>query len=342
MTLLWQKIYKEQEDKIFSGMFSKGDIFHTVKGLAEEYNVSTATSRRVLAELKSKGYIKGVKRVGNIVCRDISERKLYLVLAGGQEAATKDMNPLLFANLFMQMSKKISELGLKINTVSESKMFEEDTENDIFIAVYSSVWGNCRDVVQRSKGRVVFCNSPFEIDGAYSVVIDFDAAFMKVIGKLVDAGHRKIAFLDSWDESWWHSAMLVSYIKALQEYNITFDQKLIKYVDMDSGQDFRLILNQFMSMANPATAVFCANDTIAINLLSYCARNDISVPLELAICGFYNQYETQLTSPRITTVETFSERIGEESVNMAYDLIEGKEIEKCRKITPKLIVRQSI
>ena len=70
----------------------------------------------------------------------------------------------------------------------------------------------------------------------------------------------------------------------------------------------------------------------------------ISIPNEIGIAGFANEPFTELTDPGLTSVEQFSERMGQEAADLLIAEIEEKhqKIEPSTiKIKPELIIRQS-
>ncbi|MHC4873019.1 MAG: substrate-binding domain-containing protein [Planctomycetota bacterium] len=342
MAVLWKKIYSEQKQKIVCGSFKKGDLFHTVQGMADEYCVSTATSRRVLAELKSDGLIKGIRHIGNVIARDIFESKIYLVLAEGQESAGSNVNPLLIADLFMEMSREISSHGIKVETVSEKKMLNSKNSKDIFIAVYSSSWGNCREIIKHAKGRIIFCNPPFAIENACSVLPDVESGIHRAIDHFVSKGHKRIAYAACRGAPWWHAERMKAYISGLEKNNIPFEPDLVKTANFNSYQDLEEIVDQLIQKTSPVRALLCMNDTAALKILEFCKSWNIKVPEDLAICGCNNINEGSCSTPQLTTIDMFAGRVGAESAKLAFDLISGFNPEKVRKVKPELILRETV
>ena len=64
---IWKRIFDEEVRKLHDGEYPAGKPFSSVNALAEKYQVSTATSRRVLAELARAGAVRNVPRRGSIV-----------------------------------------------------------------------------------------------------------------------------------------------------------------------------------------------------------------------------------------------------------------------------------
>ena len=64
---IWKRIFDEEVRKLHNGEYPAGKPFSSVNALAGKYRVSTATSRRVLAELARAGAVRNVPRRGSIV-----------------------------------------------------------------------------------------------------------------------------------------------------------------------------------------------------------------------------------------------------------------------------------
>ena len=92
------------------------------------------------------------------------------------------------------------------------------------------------------------------------------------------------------------------------------------------------------------TAIFCANDEMAIGCIHEIKSNGLRVPHDISVLGFDDIRYAEVTDPPLTTVSQPAEEIGERvmyrlcrSLGTGYD--ENTEAE----IVPhKLVVRQSV
>ena len=73
-----------------------------------------------------------------------------------------------------------------------------------------------------------------------------------------------------------------------------------------------------------ATALFGANDRIALNLLFECQRQDIAVPDQISIVGFDDLEIGRWCEPSLTSISQPLEEIGRRAIEMLLQQIQGK------------------
>lgn len=160
---------------------------------------------------------------------------------------------------------------------------------------------------------------------------------------LTSKGHSRIGFING--EPWMDASAdrLTGYRQALATADIPFDPDLVRVGDWlpESG---RL---QFMDLAkldNPPTAVFCANDMMAVGAMQ--AANDLGlrIPEEVSIIGYDDQVVAGYTRPPLTTLVLPNYEMGRKAAELLLDIaVHGKEPHaKLIKIDGPIIERQSV
>ena len=124
-----------------------------------------------------------------------------------------------------------------------------------------------------------------------------------------------------------------------------FDLPAANVVD-DNGWDIGNgyhAMAKLASLPNPPRAVMAFNDLPAIGALQYCRERHIAVPGEVAIAGFDNLPETQVTHPPLTTVEYPHAEMGRLAIQTLLDTIRssGERVSGCSRLHPRLLVRGS-
>ncbi|ACS84082.1 gluconate operon transcriptional repressor GntR [Musicola paradisiaca] len=74
-------------------------------------------------------------------------------------------------------------------------------------------------------------------------------------------------------------------------------------------------------------SVFCTNDDLAIGAMFECQRQGIRVPEEIGIAGFHGHDIGQVTVPRLTSILTPRERIGETGATQLLARLNGETVE---------------
>jgi DNA-binding LacI/PurR family transcriptional regulator len=90
------------------------------------------------------------------------------------------------------------------------------------------------------------------------------------------------------------------------------------------------------------TAVFSANDHMALGLLLACREAGVRVPEDISIVGFDSMPESEFYAPPLTTVLQDFQAVGRTSIQVLLGMIERNEFPVSRSnIDPRLVVRSS-
>jgi LacI family transcriptional regulator len=118
---------------------------------------------------------------------------------------------------------------------------------------------------------------------------------------LLQAGHRRIGFING--ETWQDAAKdrLKGYRQALATADLLYDEHLVRDGDWSSGKGFELTLS-LMREPNPPTAIFCANDLMAIGAIEALKQLGLRVPEDVSVMGYDDQEIARHTHPPLTTV----------------------------------------
>ena len=195
---------------------------------------------------------------------------------------------------------------------------------------------------------VVQCSQYTSIPNAYAVTVDDENAAYHAVSHLIETGKRKIAFVGMGIEEGegcistnFSKDRLIGYRRALEDNGITFNPKLVKYSDnsYESGAQSAIKL---LEQQIPFDSVFCVTDNLAVACLNTFKEAGYRIPEDIAVCGFDNQEISEMTNPKLTTVDQPFYEIGYESMRMLESIIKC-EISTGRRvlIEHKLIKRGS-
>ncbi|MFM2058623.1 MAG: hypothetical protein RLY71_3008 [Pseudomonadota bacterium] len=118
---------------------------------------------------------------------------------------------------------------------------------------------------------------------------------------LIAAGHSRIGFING--EPWMEAAKdrLKGYRRALATADLPFDPALVRDGDWMSGGGFDATM-ALMQLARPPSAIFCANDLMALGALEALAQLGKRVPDDVAVLGYDDQEISRHTHPPLTTM----------------------------------------
>lgn len=157
---------------------------------------------------------------------------------------------------------------------------------------------------------------------------------------LVKLGHRHIAVLTSDNPTENLNHRMNGFKKVVQEHQLTVDlqRDVIRApLTKDGGyQATRAVLQ------TGASAVFAANDEMAIGLLRGLHEQGVKVPTDLSVIGYDNIYLDDYVYPRLTTVQQPIFDLGAGATSMLIDQINHNSNESHVQSFPvKLIERDS-
>ena len=89
------------------------------------------------------------------------------------------------------------------------------------------------------------------------------------------------------------------------------------------------------------TAVFLANDRMAIGLLHSMRERGVEVPSRLSVVGFDDLEEAEYCWPPLTTVRQDFRELGARAMKLLLDELSGNHLKKLDRIVPNLVVRAS-
>lgn len=165
----------------------------------------------------------------------------------------------------------------------------------------------------------------FEYGKHPTVVIDNRNGARTAVDHLLDRGHRHIAFLGVDLQHPSLNARLEGYNLALNTGGVPLDQGLI-VTTLDGEPNFETgvaLCDRLFACDPMPTAVFCANDALALGVLVQAARQGLRVPHDLAVVGFDDVPGGERAHPQLTTVRVVKEQLGELALRYLSGLLEN-------------------
>jgi LacI family transcriptional regulator len=158
---------------------------------------------------------------------------------------------------------------------------------------------------------------------------------------LLGLGHRRIAFVTGRSDLESARRREQGYREALAGSGVEVDPDLVRVGNYD-GDDAEAAARVLLALPEPPTAVFAANDIMAMAISRVAASLGLRLPDDLSVVGFDNIPESALNEPPLTTVEQPIQRMGFEAIGMLVALMAGRPVDIPHLTLPtKLVVRQS-
>jgi LacI family transcriptional regulator len=176
---------------------------------------------------------------------------------------------------------------------------------------------------------------PWPLDNLF---VDNTAAAFAAVKYLIDSGHRKIAMLAG--KSGPHSARVAGYTQALEAADLK--PLVVSGKSFAEAQGYESMKRLLASKSRP-TAIFAANDIMAIGALVAIRDAGLTVPKDIAVVGFDNIPLARLVTPSLTTVSQDQEKLGERAVAMLHERLSGrvKGPGRCEEMQFNFVIRES-
>ncbi|MFE5317580.1 LacI family DNA-binding transcriptional regulator [Paenibacillus sp. NPDC056579] len=163
-----------------------------------------------------------------------------------------------------------------------------------------------------------------------------------VVNHLVEQGHREIAFLSGYADAIDSYDRLEGYLKALREHHIPFRPEWVENGNFSEQGGYKAMKRLFEKKV-PFTAIYSANDEMALGVYQACAELGIQIPEQLAIVGVDNNRVSRYITPKLSTVAQPKFKMGSILVEKIIHQLEHTEITPDRVVVldSELIIRDS-
>lgn len=177
----------------------------------------------------------------------------------------------------------------------------------------------------------------YDIGNAHSVGIDnFEGGYLAT-KHLIDLGHRKILHVAGQVDSFEAQSRRRGYEKAMAELKLKPD-----VVQGDWTADAGLKIGVDINMGVGAyTAIFAANDYLALGLLKALRLRGYEVPRDLSLIGFDDIPEATYLTPALTTMRQDFKGLGEAAMKVLLAELAHEQAPVLEKLVPETIIRES-
>jgi LacI family transcriptional regulator len=177
------------------------------------------------------------------------------------------------------------------------------------------------------------------------VVIDNVLGGFLATEHLIQAGHRRVGFVGSTEDSLTIEERLKGYRRALKKHGLSIEKKYIQLGEFKQESGYRIIRRMIADGDYPR-AVFAENDLLALGILQGVKASGLSVPDDLAVVGFDDIPFASFPEVQLTTINQPTYEMGRKAVEILLEQIgghDGSSLPRNRQIylEPRLIVRKS-
>jgi LacI family transcriptional regulator len=305
--------------------------------------VAESTRSRVQAAIKTLGFIRnesarqlraGRSRTIGLVVLDVANPFFTDVARGVEDAASEAGLAVILCNSDDQQAKESRYLEL---------LEEHRVQGILITPVYGADERLAR--LQRRGTPVVLVDSRSPSRGQCSVSVDDVLGGDLAVSHLLTVGHERIAFVGGPMSIRQVADRRDGAVRALERADGTGGDLYVietPALNVSAGQQAGAALAELPAGTRP-TAVFCANDLLALGVLQEMTAHRIRVPENVALVGYDDIDFAAAAAVPLSSVRQPRHQLGRSAAQLLIDETLGEQAHQHRQVVfePELVIRQS-
>lgn len=326
----------------------------TIKDIAKAAGVSPSTVSRALNDspLISAATKERIKRLAQELGYERNE--LARGLVKGSFGALGLIVPDIANPFFAEITKGVEEaarkrgFGVLLCTTQGEEAREEEylrllrrkRVDGLIIASVTLDDPHLRELQGSKIPFVLVSRLSRRVEAPY-VVVDDKKGGRLAVEHLVDLGHEKIAFIGGPANVHSSRERMEAYKEVLKERGLPYDPGWVVFASF-SQEAGREAARSLLSGGKRPTAIFAANDLIALGVMEAAEELGLRIPEDLSLVGYNNISYAALPRIQLTTVAQPTYEMGRIAVEYLLSVCSGKTKEKLRCVLPpRLVVRKT-
>ena len=326
----------------------------TIKEVAREAGVSVATVSRALNET---GPVRAETRRR---IREVADRLRYVPHGAARSLITNRTStvgvllPDLYGEFFSEVIRGIDQTARRHGyhlLVSSSHSDRAEVEAaframrgrvDGLIIMTPEIDSETLEANLSATVPVVLLNCHVDGESNDSITIDNYGGAYAMVRHLIGLGHRRIALIRGAARNQDASERLRGYRDAMAVLGgaWTPDLELPGDFTEESGHE---AVEHLLSLSPRPTALFAANDSMAIGALSALAAAGLQVPDDIALTGFDDIPIARFTTPPLTSVHVPITDLGSRGMRSLLEALEvgNRHLRRHETMQTRLVIRTS-
>jgi LacI family transcriptional regulator len=207
-----------------------------------------------------------------------------------------------------------------------------------------NAWSTDVSIRELAEANVPFVLVNGKITGSEELpYVGFDnrGGVRKAIVHLKSLGHERVGMINGRMTTTNALERFQAFQDNLVENLLEFHSEWVADGDFDEEGGYKALQKIWMAVRKPS-AIFCANDLMAIGAIRALREKKMSVPQDISIVGFDNMEEAAYHEPALTTVDFSAYEMGKLAARKLFQLIEEQPlVEKATTLQGRLIERDS-
>ena len=279
---------------------SKSTVSRVLQG--EDASVAATTRNQVLDAMQSLGYAH------NAVASGLRRNRTHMVLL-----LIPNIDNPFWPGVARGLQDRISQAGYSVvfansdwNLAQEQAILEMARRNRFDAIAINPAYVQPADL---SKLDVPIVILGLRRDYATFDCVGSDSyrGTLQALTYLHDLGHRRIGLI--WGNRGSSRSRLRAYHDFYSTHGYAVDETLIISAPY-SLEGGRLATHQFLDLAQPPTAIFAANDVLALATIQVALARGVRVPEDLSVVGMDDIESASMSTPLLTTIAKEKYEIG--------------------------------
>jgi DNA-binding LacI/PurR family transcriptional regulator len=191
----------------------------------------------------------------------------------------------------------------------------------IILCSLENQWEDVEPYLQH--GPIVLCNE--YIEEANIPTVNFDHAQGAYIAAkhVLDQGYRHLVFCRGKETKVVSQQRKMGFLRAVTEKSKQVES--IDFIESAySVEDGKNMFYEFLQDKKNPTAILAGGDEVAAGIITEASKHNWSIPDDLAVVGFDNQFLSQITDSGITTIDQPIDEMARKVVELMMDKIHTK------------------
>lgn len=284
--------------------------------------VSEATRRRILRIMKEMNYVPNTMarslvlqetRILSLIITDITNPFYTSLARGAEDAALQLGYKLLLANSDENVEKEKEYIETMLSTRVDGVLFAPSSDASLTNLQRFTHQGIPLVLLDREVPGI-------ECD---TVLGDNVGGARALTEHLIELGHRRIAFINGSSSVSTARLRMQGYREALERHHIPYDTAIVAEADYKKT-DVSRVMERLLGHVDRPTALFAANNFLALSAIRYCQTKGIRVPEDISVCCFDELEANFVVNPFMTVIAQPAYEFGYTGIQLLVNRIQQK------------------
>lgn len=189
---------------------------------------------------------------------------------------------------------------------------------------------------------IVSIGATIPLPGVTELHVDNFQGVYALVSHLIEVhGKQRLAFIKGCSPYSDHEPRYQGYCKALHDHQLPFRPELVITGDEGMAAGDSAVDRLLHQPEQPVDAIVAANDTLALRVVDALRARGVLIPQQIAVVGFDNTINAQVTYPPITTVEQPIYQLGNRALALLLERLAGNRVLPVSVLPTTLVLRSS-